>query len=91
MNLLDTGDPFHAGVARKHIIESARHQFDKGDVQHWWHPHNNLGQRSTITDNLLWLPLSIAHYTEVTGDSSLLDEQAPFVVGRDLKDGELRL
>jgi cellobiose phosphorylase len=88
-NLLSTGDKNLAKVAREHIVESAKHQFEKGDVQHWWHPHNNLGQRSTISDNLLWLPVSVAQYLEVTGDKTILDEQAPFVLGRDLKDGEL--
>jgi cellobiose phosphorylase len=89
MNLLDSGSPFFKDVARSHIIESARHQFPEGDVQHWWHPHNNLGQRSTITDNLLWLPLALAHYAEVTGDHTILDEQAQFSVARPLNAGEL--
>lgn len=88
-NLLDSGNALFKEVARGHIIESARHQFVEGDVQHWWHPHNNFGQRSTITDNLLWLPYALAHYAEVTGDATLLDEQAPFSVGRKLNPGEL--
>ncbi len=88
-NLLDTGNPLFKKVAHDHIVESARHQFVEGDVQHWWHPHNNLGQRSTITDNLLWLPYAVAHYADVTGDLSILDEQAAFSVGRKLNPGEL--
>ncbi|HJW75380.1 MAG TPA: hypothetical protein VJ787_06875, partial [Thermoleophilia bacterium] len=92
-NLLDSGNPLFKDVARGHIIESARHQFEEGDVQHWWHPQSalgsNFGQRSTITDNLLWLPYALAHYSDVTGDKTLLDEQAPFSVGRPLNPGEL--
>ncbi len=90
MNMINSGHSHFRAIARKHIIESTRHQFEKGDVQHWWHPHNNLGQRSTISDNLLWLPLAIAHYVEVTGDISILKELTPFsVASRELKEGEL--
>ncbi len=90
MNLTSSGHKVHWSQARKHILESTRHQFEKGDVQHWWHPHNNLGQRSTISDNLLWLPLATARYIEVTGDAAILNELTPFsVASRDLKPGEL--
>lgn len=90
MNMISSGDPKARTIAREHIIESCRHQFDKGDVEHWWHPHNNLGQRSTISDNLLWLPLAISQYVDVTGDTTILKELAPFAVAsRELKPGEL--
>ncbi len=90
MNLINSGHAQFRAAARAHIIESTRHQFEKGDVQHWWHPHNNLGQRSTISDNLLWLPLAISHYVEVTGDVLILKELTPFsVASRDLREGEL--
>ncbi len=90
MNLLDTGSAMYRDVAKKHIIEASRHQFEMGAVQHWWHPHNNLGQQSTISDNLLWLPHALEHYLEVTGDTGILGEQAAFSVpSRPLKEGEL--
>ncbi len=90
MNMIGGGQCHFRTVARNHIVESTRHQFEKGDVQHWWHPHNNLGQRSTISDNLLWLPLAISQYLEVTGDMSILKEVTPFsVASRELNPGEL--
>ncbi|MCC7386492.1 MAG: DUF3131 domain-containing protein [Deltaproteobacteria bacterium] len=90
MNLLDSGNPIFHAAARSHLLESSRHQFEKGHVQHWWHPHNNLGQQSTISDNLLWLPYALEHYLEVTGDDSILKELTPFsVASRELKPGEL--
>ncbi|MBK6688135.1 MAG: hypothetical protein IPG45_26915 [Deltaproteobacteria bacterium] len=90
MNLLDTGNPKFRQVARDHLLESCRHQFESGAVQHWWHPHNNLGQQSTISDNLLWLPYALEHYLDVTGDQGILAEKAAFSVpSRDLRPGEL--
>ncbi|MFA5322359.1 MAG: methyltransferase domain-containing protein, partial [Smithella sp.] len=93
MNLLATGNSFFRDETRKHIIESTRHQFSAGDVQHWWHAHNNFGQRSRISDNLLWLPYALAYYLETTGDTTILDEKTPYIDldSREWDKGELKL
>lgn len=80
----------HAGphIAREHILEAARHQFEAGDVLHWWHPPSGRGVRTRISDDLLWLPFVTTQYIIATGDESILSEKIPFRKAAPLKPGE---
>ncbi len=85
MNLINV----HPDIARKQIIINASHQFEQGDVLHWWHIYNKLGLRSRYKDDYLWMIYATSEYIKITGDYSILDEQVPFVEGPELKDDEM--
>lgn len=62
-------------LTREQILLHCAHQFEEGDVQHWWHPGTgNRGVRTKFSDDLLWLPWAVIQYLKATEDYSLLAE-----------------
>lgn len=66
-------------MTRAQIILHASHQYEEGDVQHWWHEETGRGIRTRFSDDLLWLPYAVLRYLEHTEDDTLLSELAPYL------------
>lgn len=75
-------------LTRKQILLHAAHQFQEGDVQHWWHEETGYGIRTRYSDDLLWLVYAACRYVEHTGDDSIWDETIPFLTDEPLRPGE---
>ncbi len=81
---------FSPQTARHHILRAASHQYEEGDVMHWWHVLHGVsrGVRSRYTDDRLWLPYTVAEYLAVTGDTSLLTIRLPYLTSPPLSEEE---
>ncbi len=74
-------------LTKQQIIEHSKHQFIKGDVQHWWHEETKRGIRTRFSDDKLWLVYLVEDYIEFTADYSLLEEETSYLEGEDLEIG----
>jgi cyclic beta-1,2-glucan synthetase len=68
-------------ITREHILRAAARQFSEGDVQHWWLPTSGQGIKTLVSDDRIWLAFVTAQYLDVTADTTVLDEQVPFLGG----------
>ena len=71
---------------RSQIILHSSHQFEKGDVLHWWHEYNNSGIRTYFSDDYLWLPYVLSEYVSITKDYSILDVMTKYLEDKPMGD-----
>ena len=79
------GDPLYACAV---ILRCASHQYEEGDVMHWFHPFTDAGIRSRCSDDMLWLPYVVYKYTILTNDTDILDIKVRYLFSPPLDKGE---
>ena len=72
---------------KNQIIKHSKHQFEEGDVEHWWHEETERGIRTKFSDDLLWLPYLVLEYIYFTGDDTILEIETPYLKGEILEKG----
>ena len=77
-------------LARTHILRCAAHQYEEGDVMHWWHTvyGTSKGVRTRYSDDYLWLPYITAEYILFTEDRDILDVNLPYLSSPLLNENE---
>ncbi|HDP98178.1 MAG TPA: glycosyl transferase family 36 [bacterium] len=65
-------------LTKQRIIEHAKHQFQLGNVVHWWHPITEQGHDGNMTDDLLWLSFITIQYLKETANWDFLNEKVAF-------------
>ena len=78
---------------REIILRCSCVQFAQGDVLHWWHSFEKgdggiRGIRTRCSDDMLWFPLALSHYTRESGDTKFLRLETFFLSGEELHPGE---
>ena len=75
-------------LTRAHILRCAAHQYEEGDVMHWFHPLTETGIRSRCSDDMLWLPYTVYKYITLTGDKEILKKKIRYIKSEPLFDNE---
>lgn len=82
---------YHPEITKKQILACAAHQYQEGDVMHWWHETSGgeqCGVRTHCSDDYLWLVYVLSKYTMVSGDYDFMNETAPYLYSEPLGQGE---
>ncbi|MDO4982062.1 MAG: glucoamylase family protein [Eubacteriales bacterium] len=79
-----------ASYAKKQITDCCAHQYEQGDVMHWWHsyPNGDRGVRTHCSDDMLWLCRALCEYCEKTGDYGICDIEVGYLSSPPLSDKE---
>ena len=70
-------------ILKEQIEKCCVHQYEEGDVMHWWH-EPNYGLRTRISDDKLFLPLAVCEYLKISGDLKFLERELPYLRSNEL-------
>ena len=78
---------------KQQLIVASKHQFEEGDVLHWWHKGIKgssvvKGARTKSSDDLFWLPYALCEYVDKTDDITLAEKVTTYVTAPVLTEEE---
>lgn len=75
-------------ITKQHILRCAAHQYEEGDVMHWFHEDMRKGVRTRCSDDMLWLVYAVGEYVNVTGDTDILSHEVNYIFSPPLSESE---
>ena len=77
-------------LVRAHLLRAAAHQYEEGDVMHWWHTIGGVsrGVRTRYSDDSLWLPYVVSEYIDFTEDRGILGISVRYLTSPLLREEE---
>lgn len=75
-------------ITKQHILRCAAHQYEEGDVMHWFHENMKKGVRTRCSDDMLWLVYAVGEYVGVTGDADILSHEINYIFSPVLSESE---
>ena len=73
------------------ILRCCAHQFEEGDVLHWWHPRpkgRDDGIRTRFSDDPFWLVYAFVIYERITKDFCFAERRVSYLKGEALNPNE---
>ncbi len=82
---------FDPSYLKRQILRCCAHQFEEGDVLHWWHPrpyHPDDGIKTRFSDDPFWLVFACSEYFKVTGNKKFFEKKIPYLKSSPLSKDE---
>ncbi len=82
---------FEPSYLKRQILRCCAHQFEEGDVLHWWHPRRNGkddGIRTRFSDDPFWLVYACGEYFRITEDREFFHRSVRYLSASPLDDSE---
>ncbi|MBQ1272232.1 MAG: hypothetical protein IIY12_01895 [Clostridia bacterium] len=82
---------FKSSYLKRQILRCCAHQFEEGDVMHWWHPrpyHADDGIKTRFSDDPFWLIFACTQYYKITNNGEFFEKKIPYLDATPLSSSE---
>lgn len=82
---------FNPAYLKRQILRCCAHQFEEGDVLHWWHPRRDReddGIKTRFSDDPFWLVYACCEYFKITENHEFFQRKVAYLKGSPLNESE---